>query len=450
MTLISRRVVTPGGIRPAAVHVQEGRIRSITPPEEAPSTAVDWGDAVLLPGLIDAHTHINEPGRANWEGFETATLAAAAGGFTTLVDMPLNSSPVTVTAAALEAKRDAAEGKLAVDVGLYGGLIPGSEDHLGELIHAGVFGIKAFLVDSGLSEFPPSGLRELRRAMAVLGDAGLPLLAHAEWPRHRAMPAGFNNRAYENYLNSRPPEWELDAILLLIDLCREFACPLHIVHLANAEALAVIQAAQLEGLPVTVETCPHYLYFSAETIPDGDPRYKCAPPIRKLRHRQGLWNGLRSGLIQWVATDHSPCPPEMKQLQSGNLMTAWGGIPGLQTALPAVWTRWKEQGGSVSDLARWFSEAPAAFLGLSGRKGRIAEGLDADLVVFNPEACHKWTDDDLLYRHRLSPFTGESLYGQVQATYHRGSLVWQAGDREPRQRMGQIITRPKGKSQEGS
>lgn len=441
-------MVTPEGQIAAAIHVEAGRIVALASYEDVRSGSpgvVDAGDAVILPGLIDAHVHINEPGRASWEGFETATLSAAAGGITTLIDMPLNASPVTVSAEALAAKREAAEGKLAVDVGFYGGVIPGSERHLADLIRGGVFGIKVFLVDSGLAEFPPCGYEELRRVMAVLADAGTPLLVHAEFPRRVGQPAGFNVRAYDTYLNSRPPEWEMDAILLLIDLCREFPCPLHIVHLANADALAVIQAAQLEGLPVTVETCPHYLYFSAETIPDGDPRYKCAPPIRKLRHRQGLWNGLKSGLIGWIASDHSPCPPEMKCLDTGNLIAAWGGIPGLQTALPAVWTRWRDQRGGLNELARWMSAAPAAFLGLTGRKGAIAPGYDADLVVFDPEAARTWREDDLLYRHPLSPFTGETLYGQVRATYHRGALAWQEGGREACPRQGQTLIRaPRG------
>jgi allantoinase len=426
--LLSRRVLSADGLRAAAVLIDGGQIMGVVEPAAVPSeySVEDLGNLVVAPGLVDAHVHINEPGRADWEGFETATRAAAAGGVTTLVDMPLNSSPVTTTVAALEAKRAAAAGKCRVDVGFYGGLVPGSADHTGSLLEAGVLGVKAFLCDSGLPEFPPSAVADLQAAMPVLAARHRPLLVHAELVRAPA-PQPADPRSYAEYLASRPPAWESDAISLLIGLCRTHGAPVHIVHLANADALPMLQAARADGLPLTVETCPHYLHFAAEEIPDGDTRFKCAPPIRAARHREVLWHALQQGLIDTIGSDHSPCPPPMKQLASGDFMAAWGGISSLQLTLPIVWTGSAARGIPLATMFRWLADAPARLLRLD-RKGRLAAGCDADLVVWDPEA--RWTVDggQLQHRHKLTPYDGLELAGRVHRTYLRGSLVYNQGE----------------------
>ncbi len=377
--LMSRRVVTPSGIRAAAVLIAGETIVDVIEPAAVPASyrIEDVGDRVVLPGLIDTHVHINEPGRTEWEGFVTATRAAAAGGITTLVDMPLNSSPVTTTAEALALKLEAARGKLSVDCGFYGGVVPGASGQVGPLIAAGVLGFKAFLCHSGIDEFPNATEADLRAVMPELARAGVPLLVHAELTGHSpiAAPAtAFECRSYARHLASRPREWEHDAIRLMIELCREFRCHVHIVHLSSADALPMIARAREEGLPLTVETCPHYLTFAAEEIPDGDPRFKCAPPIRERENRERLWEGLRQGLIDTIGTDHSPAPPELKHLDTGDVFRAWGGIASLQLALPAVWTEARRRGFTFTDLARWMALRPAELVGLYGRKGAIAPG----------------------------------------------------------------------------
>lgn len=422
----SRRVVTPIGIGAAAVVIRAGRIVAVAPAGALdPAIPVeDYGDLVILPGLVDTHVHINDPGRADWEGFATASAAAAAGGITTLVDMPLNSSPVTTTAAALLAKRDAARGRLRVDCGFFGGLVPGNTDQIDSLADAGVLGFKAFLSHSGIDEFPNVGEVDLRLAMPILAARGLPLLAHAE-----IVPPGApgmdpaHPHSYAAWLASRPESYEVAAIRLLIDLCRLTGCRVHIVHLAAASALPLIAAARAEGLPLTVEVCPHYLTFAAEEIPDGDPRFKCAPPIRSAANREALWDGLRSGLIDTIGTDHSPAPPELKHLDSGDLAGAWGGIASLQLSLPAVWTEARRRGGTIEDLARWMAAGPAALVGLSGRKGTISPGADADFTVFDPDASFTVDPAALHHRHPATPYEGRTLLGRVAATYLRGHRV---------------------------
>ncbi len=342
--LVSRRVVTPAGIRAAAVVVSGETIVDVVAPEEIPGSCrvEDVGDRVVLPGLVDTHVHINEPGRTEWEGFATATRAAAAGGITTLVDMPLNSSPVTTTAEALAMKGEAAAGQLRVDCGFYGGVVPGNGGRIGELIDAGVLGFKAFLCHSGIDEFPNATEADLRAVMPELARAGLPLLVHAELIGDDVPPApatAAECRSYARYLASRPRQWEHDAIRLMIALCRETGCRVHVVHLASADALPMIAEARAEGLPLTVETGPHYLTFAAEDIPDGDTRFKCAPPIRERPHRERLWHGLRDGLIDTIGSDHSPAPPELKRLAEGDLSRAWGGIASLQLAPPRLLDR---------------------------------------------------------------------------------------------------------------
>jgi allantoinase len=428
--ILSRRVATPTGVREAAVLIRGGKIVEVVPPDRLAGRAdfEDYGDFLVLPGLVDTHVHINDPGRADWEGFETATAAAASGGITTLVDMPLNSEPVATTPAALAAKRDAARGRLRVDCGFFGGLVPGNADQVEPLADAGVLGFKAFLCHSGIDEFPNVGEADLRLAMPMLAKRGLPLLAHAELVPDSARPMDPSSpRRYSAWLDSRPESWEVEAIRLLIGLCRETRCRVHVVHLAAASALPMIAGARAEGLPLTVETCPHYLTFAAEEIPDGDPRFKCAPPIRSAANREGLWEGLRSGTIDTIGSDHSPAPPTLKHLDSGDLSRAWGGISSLQISLPAVWTEARRRGFGLDDLVRWMAARPAALVGLSERKGTIEPGADADLAIVDPEAPFVVDPGALHHRHPATPYEGRTLVGRVIATYLRGSRIASEG-----------------------
>jgi allantoinase len=389
----------------------------------------DAGDRVVLPGLIDAHVHINEPGRTEWEGFTTATRAAAAGGITTLVDMPLNSSPVTTTVDALALKILAAKSKLWVDCGFYGGIVTGISGQVESLHAAGVLGFKAFLCHSGIDEFPSVTVPDLRAVMPALARAGVPLLVHAELtgPSAISRPTSASEcRSYARHLASRPREWEHDAIKLMIELSRQYGCRVHIVHLSSADALPMIARARGDGLPLTVETCPHYLTFAAEEIPDGDPRYKCAPPIRERENRERLWEGLRQGLIDTIGSDHSPAPPELKHLDSGDVFRAWGGIASLQLALPTVWTEARRRGFEIADLVLWMGHNPAKLVGISARKGEIAPGRDADLVVFDPESTFTVDRMALHHRHRATPYEGRELFGRVGATYLRGRAVYRS------------------------
>lgn len=440
-----RRVLVGAELRPAAVVIDGQVIEAVIAPEELEAglevpDVIDAGDLVVMPGLIDCHVHVNEPGRTEWEGFETATRAAAAGGVTALVDMPLNCIPVTTTRAALEAKLAAIAGTLWVDVGFWGGVVPGNAGELGPLAAAGALGCKAFLCHSGIDEFPNSTEADLRAAMPLLREAGIPLLAHAELegPLPRLAGEGSDSRAglqeegadprgYRSYLESRPAEWEDAAIALLIRLCRETGCAVHIVHLSAASSLPQLAAARAEGLPITVETCPHYLCLEAESIPDGATTFKCAPPIRDARNRDALWAGLAEGIIDLVVTDHSPCTPGLKD---GDFHQAWGGISSLQLGLPAVWTEAAGRGHSIAELARWMAAAPAAFAGIGG-KGALAPGRDADLVLWDPDATFEVRPELLHARHKHSPYLGRTLRGRVHRTYLRGACIYDRDRAEP-------------------
>ncbi|MDQ3606084.1 MAG: allantoinase AllB, partial [Gemmatimonadota bacterium] len=388
------------------------------------------GDAVLMPGIVDTHVHVNEPGRTEWEGFESATRAAAAGGVTTLVDMPLNSVPATTTVAGLHAKLAAAADRCQVDVGFWGGVVPGNAGELDALWGGGVLGFKCFLSPSGVEEFPSVTEADLRVAMPTLSRLGAPLLVHAEDPAvlaYAAAAAPAPARRYEDYLRSRPAEAEVEAIRLMVALCREFGTRIHLVHLSAAEALPLLAEARAAGLPITVESCPHYLHFAAEEIADGATQFKCAPPIRGRESRERLWTALGSGEIDLIASDHSPCPPEMKAREAGDFAAAWGGVASLQLSLPVVWKGARERGYGLADLAEWMSAAPARLAGLSMRKGAIAPGRDADLVIWDPDADFVVTPEMLHHRHQLTPYLGALLPGVVRATYVRGECVYDRG-----------------------
>jgi len=435
----SRRVVTPRGLLPAVVRIAGGRIEAVEPWGALPPAAsLDAGELVVSPGLVDTHVHVNEPGRTEWEGFATATRAAAAGGVTTLVDMPLNSIPATTNASGLAAKWAAAAGRCRVEVGFWGGIVPGNGAELGPLLAGGVLGFKAFLVDSGVPELPAVGLDVLADALRYVPPE-VPVLVHAEDPAVLAAAAPDVAMAsdYATYLATRPPTAEVEAIRGLLALCRERPFRLHVVHLATAAALPLLRAARRDGLPVTVETCPHYLTFAAEEIPDGATDHKCAPPIRERSEREALWTALLDGSIDLVASDHSPCPPLMKR--PPDFLGAWGGIASLQLLLPAVWTEARRRGALPDRLTRWLSAAPAALAGLRA-KGRLAPGADADLVIWDPDAALVVDAAALEHRHPVSPYRGRTLRGLVDTTILRGRVIYARGN-FPGEPRGTLLSR---------
>ena len=424
--LHSTRVLVDGELLDRFVVINDaGRIQSITAePPEVPGE--DLGDLVLMPGLVDTHVHINEPGRTEWEGFETASQAAAVGGITTIVDMPLNCIPVTTTAEALAIKLQEARPRIHVDAAFWGGVIPGNADDLTALAAGGVVGAKCFLCHSGIDDFPASDADVLRKAMPRLRDAGIPLLVHAELELPVEDSEG-SDTSYNTFLCSRPPEWEVEAIRLIIDLVRETGCPAHIVHLSAADALPLLKQAREEGLPISVETCPHYLCLTAEEVPDGRTEFKCCPPIREDDNRARLWQGLRDGIIDIVVSDHSPCTPHLKVPERGDFMEAWGGISSLQLGLSTIWTEASARGFSISELARWMSSRPAALIGQSGRKGSIRVGADADLVAWDPDESFIVEASDLHHRHKVSPYVGRTVRGRVHHTWLRGTKIASRG-----------------------
>jgi allantoinase len=463
LVIRSRGVVLPDGTRPAAVGIRDGKIIEVWPydaaavPQAAEETrgvaksagaaTVENGaagaeggaaqitlgdDEVLLPGLVDTHVHVNEPGRTDWEGFASATRAAAAGGITTIIDMPLNSLPPTTDAGALRAKRQAAAGQIHVDVGFWGGAVPGSMARLPGLHAAGAFGIKVFLVDSGVPEFPPVGEAGLGGVMRQAAALGSVVLVHAEDAAAIEAAPRAGGPGYGSFLRSRPAAAEVTAIARVIELARRTGARAHVLHLSAADAIGLLADARRSGVRVTAETCPHYLALAAEDVPDGATQFKCCPPIRERANRERLWLALREGVIDCVVSDHSPCPPSLKRMEHGeknygdmnhgDFGAAWGGISSVQVALPVVWTQARARGHSLDDVARWMAAGPAAVAGLAG-KGGIAPGLDADLVAFAPDDSFTVRPERLLHRHRLTPYAGQRLHGVVRRTWLRGALV---------------------------
>jgi len=421
----ARRVIVPEGERAASVLVADGRVVDVGGYGTGASAGevVEVGaDAVVLPGLVDTHVHVNEPGRTEWEGFATATRAAAAGGVTTIVDMPLNSVPPTVDAEALERKRAAARDRVSVDVGFWGGAVPGNLAALAELHRAGVLGFKCFRTDSGVPEFPPLNGAELTAVLRAVRALGGLLLVHAEDPGVLAAAPAPDGRSYAAFLASRPPEAETAAIAELLDLAGATGARVHVLHLSTGAALPLLRAARDRGVPVTAETCPHYLTLAAEEVPDGATEFKCCPPVRAAANRDALWAGLADGTIDCVVSDHSPCPPALKRPDTGDFGAAWGGIASVQLGLPVVWTEARRRGHGLADVVRWMAAAPARLAGLPG-KGHIAPGCDADLVVFAPDEELVVDPAALRHRHPVTPYAGRRLTGVVRGTWLRGRRV---------------------------
>jgi allantoinase len=439
-----RKVVSADAIGPRSIHISDGRITSVRPFTDVTSQCevIEANEpSVVMPGLVDTHVHINSPGRTDWEGFQTATRAAAAGGITTLVDMPLNSIPPTTTLSGFNSKLETASGKCHVDVAFWGGVVPGNTAELKGMLARGVVGFKCFLVPSGVDEFPGVSEDDLREAMPELTRLNALLIVHAELPGpiDRAATSSKDRPSdYQTFLASRPRAAENDAVELMIQLSREFGTRVHIVHLSSAEAVPLLREAQSAGVKITAETCPHYLHLCAEEINDGATEFKCCPPIRERANQESLWEGLAEGTISMVVSDHSPCPESMKLLASGDFLAAWGGIASLQLRLPIVWTEIIARGLSLHQLTRWLCAAPAELVGLAGHKGVIAEGADADLVIWNPDQELRVDPNNIQHRHKLTPYQGEILKGVVQKTFLRGRKIYDEGSLES-QPVGQLL-----------
>lgn len=442
LLLHSRRCFTDNRLTEAMLHIKDRKIKEIHPGlHQIPGIPfLDCRNLIVMPGIIDAHVHINEPGRTRWEGFDTATRAAALGGVTTLIEMPLNASPVTTTVAAFNLKKEAAKNKLHVHCGFYGGIVPGNENHIESLLKTGVFGIKGFLTHSGIEEFPEVKREQLETIAPVLKKYNVPLLLHCELEDEQVPPVT-DRTSYKAYLQSRPPRWEISAIRLALELQEKFDIRVHIVHLSAAEALPLIRERKKHTAKLTVETCPHYLFFNAETIPDASPLYKCAPPIREIENNDELWKSLLQGDFDFMASDHSPAPPEMKQLEQGDLFSAWGGISGLQFTLPALWTAGKPKGLTPEKLIPLLTSHPADFLGLGAQKGRLKPGYDADITVWDDTAAFTITGKDIQHRHKATPYMNRKVFGKIIHTFVNGVQIVKNGSLIKTE-QGELLARP--------
>jgi allantoinase len=427
--LESTQVVIDGQLQPAQIVIEGGKFTQINAYKTAQDFPVeDMADLVIMPGLVDTHVHINEPGRTEWEGFNTGTQSAAAGGITCVVDMPLNCTPVTTNVDALRQKIASLDSQLWIDCGFWGGVIPDSLGDLDELINAGVLGVKSFTIHSGIDDFPKVDAEHLSQAIEILAKYNVPYLIHAELDKQEQEPPQIGDK-YQSFLRSRPKSWENDAIDMMIDLAEKAKekgklGKIHIVHLSSAEALPAIRSAQQRGLNLTAESCPHYLTLFAENIPDGKTLFKCCPPIRELDNREQLWQGLADGTISFVVSDHSPCTPTLKHIDTGDIENAWGGISSLQFGLSIIWTEAKKRGFDLAEVVNWMATKPANFAGLGHRKGKIACGHDADLVLFDSEKNYCIESKLIKYRHKITPYEGRIVTGMVKRTYVRGEVVY--------------------------
>lgn len=427
--LQSKRVIIDGKMISACVEIKKELICGIhSHNTELECPIEDLNDLVLMPGLVDSHVHINEPGRTEWEGFNTATQAAAAGGITTLVDMPLNCIPATTNKSALFEKLESVKDKLWVDCGFWGGVIPGNIEELDELLSAGVLGVKSFLIDSGVEEFPQVEEIDIRRAMPILAKHDVPYLIHAELDCGDLEESPIGNK-YQSFLQSRPKKWENDAVDLMIDLTRDakqngYDNKVHIVHLSSDEALNSIQKAKSDGLKFTAETCPHYLTIAAEDIPDGKTLFKCCPPIRENQNRKHLWQAIKDNVIDFIVSDHSPCTPQLKEIESGDIEKAWGGISALQFGLSLIWTEAKKQGLTLTEISRLMSTETARFAGLDKIKGKIKVGHHADFLVFDDSEHFTINNEMIKHRHKVTPYVGREVVGTIKQTYVRGQKVY--------------------------
>ncbi|MBK8981474.1 MAG: allantoinase AllB [Ignavibacteria bacterium] len=425
----SRNVLIDNEIRSAVVLIENGKISDILDYNTSGEYVIeDYGELTVMPSLIDTHVHVNEPGREDWEGFESLTKSAAAGGITMIVDMPLNSSPVTTDKNSFEKKIRAAEGKLFTDAGFYGGAVPDNISELNSLHGCGVLGFKSFMIDSGLDEFRHVNESDLEKIIYELNKfSKVPLLVHAEKSEREKENNIGNEFSFSSFLKSRPGEMECEAIKILIRLSEKYDSHIHIVHLSCADAVDLIIKAKEDGLKITVETCPHYLYFHSENIPEKNTVFKCTPPIRDNDNREKLWKAVKDGVIDMIVSDHSPCPDDMKFTTEGNFKKAWGGISGIQLGLSAVWTESEKRGFSIPDISKLMSAGPAKLIGMEKVKGKIEKGFDADIIIFDPDKTFTVDSKILFHKNKLTPYEGEKLKGKVIATYLRGNKIYDNG-----------------------
>lgn len=436
----STQVFTNGKLQTAAVLFENGIIIDVVTIKNIPKNCqhTDYVDLVIMPGLVDTHVHINEPGRTDWEGFNTATQAAAAGGITTVIDMPLNCIPVTTTLDAVNVKKKSLDNQMWIDIGFHGGVIPDNHDEIPAMIAAGITTFKAFMIDSGVDEFPASDVATLNKAMPILAIHNATLLVHAEKDDCCNDPTINDKASYTEFLNSRPDKWEVDAIEEIIGLSEKHNCKVHIVHLSSAKALELIQKAQDKGINITAESCPHYLTLSSESIPDGDARFKCCPPIRNSTNQDALWYGLRTGIIDFIVSDHSPCTPALKRLEEQNLWEAWGGISSLQFGLSLIWTAINERGYGIKELVKWMCERPAYLVNLQHLKGQIKKSMQADFVIWNPESEHIIDKKEILFKNKMSAYEQHTVFGVVEQTILRGEVIFDRNE-------DNFMQKPKGK-----